>query len=572
MGCGASKQPVAEKQAPRKFGDEIKKMEEQLLLYMNEGADENLRLTCWDFGGQDTFYGLHHLYIGRQCVYVLMFNMKWFLDPSHSEFEQHLAFVRFWLDTIFVHAVDPKDGSMAPIVLVGTHKDEVDDPAVHEFISKMFDERFRDRLAWSSVLRFDKAELVSGRGMLWFFPVDNKVLGKKDPVMAEIKKVVQEVVKEERYVKEKVPFAWLRVLERLQAPGMDSCVELTQVMEICREVGMEEAGLEEQTVEMLRRFSELGQLMHHDDDALRHLVILDPGNYLVDAASRIICQHDIHENEFHKQARQKHGRLYARLRDGILDTSLLEILWRDRPHDIANLQALLVKFGFFVPILHSEEPSVRDTDEQVRYLVPHLLSKPLTHGTAPEPKLMGYIVFAPSDAMQDYRKQGYISSVYEVQREGFLPMGLVPAVIGQVVGACQRLYGLSIEDMELSATHIATAFGKHGFFLRQNKQLEAIELGVRVDSANLIQEHVLDLVGKAVARMVPSLGYALVLDRGSLGNYDKVNDPMPKGPFIIIDGPGGVQEMLDRDQVLISMGPGDTIFMTGCGRLFCNRL
>ena len=72
--------------------------------------------------------------------------------------------------------------------------------------------------------------------------------------------------------------------------------------------------------------------------------------------------------------------------------------------------------------------------------------------------------------------------------------------------------------------------------------------------------------------MVPSLGYALVLDRGSLGKYDKVNDPMPKGPLIIIDGPGGVQEMLDRDQVLISMGPGDTIFMTGCGRLFCDRL
>ena len=36
-----------------------------LLAYINdENATECLRLSCWDFGGQDSFYGLHHLYIG----------------------------------------------------------------------------------------------------------------------------------------------------------------------------------------------------------------------------------------------------------------------------------------------------------------------------------------------------------------------------------------------------------------------------------------------------------------------------------------------------------------------------
>ena len=54
----------------------------------------------------------------------------------------------------------------------------------------------------------------SGRGTLWFFPVDNTI-GNMDPVMEEIQQVVLERVKKERYVNEKVPFAWLRVLEQL---------------------------------------------------------------------------------------------------------------------------------------------------------------------------------------------------------------------------------------------------------------------------------------------------------------------------------------------------------------------
>ena len=33
----------------------IKKMEQELLLYINEGYKESLRLTCWDYGGQAEF-------------------------------------------------------------------------------------------------------------------------------------------------------------------------------------------------------------------------------------------------------------------------------------------------------------------------------------------------------------------------------------------------------------------------------------------------------------------------------------------------------------------------------------
>jgi len=120
-------------------------------------------LTVGNFR-QDTFYGLHHLYIGRMSVYVIMFNMEWFL-PGHScdkcnGGSEHLAFLAFWLDSIAAHAVDPKEEpEIAPIVLVGTHKDRVSSSADHEMISKMLDKTFSGKRAWSSVERYTNASV-----------------------------------------------------------------------------------------------------------------------------------------------------------------------------------------------------------------------------------------------------------------------------------------------------------------------------------------------------------------------------------------------------------------------------
>jgi GTPase SAR1 family protein len=134
MGCGASKD-VREK----KESTTISRMGQ----YVLEGAGENLRFSCWDFGGQDTFYSLHHLYMGRNSVYVLMFNMEWFLPERERDWSKH-AFLAFWLCSIAAHAADPKDHSdMAPIILVGSHKDRMSSPKQHERISKLLCDTFQ---------------------------------------------------------------------------------------------------------------------------------------------------------------------------------------------------------------------------------------------------------------------------------------------------------------------------------------------------------------------------------------------------------------------------------------------
>ena len=50
------------------------------------GDDEALTLSMWDYGGQRVFYALHHLFLKRQAVYVLVFRMTDLLDePSPTD-------------------------------------------------------------------------------------------------------------------------------------------------------------------------------------------------------------------------------------------------------------------------------------------------------------------------------------------------------------------------------------------------------------------------------------------------------------------------------------------------------
>ena len=94
---------------------------------------------------------------------MVMFNMEWFLPgvswvpcergrelavqyltdaspcpPGHTcdkckGGDKHRTFLAFWLDSIAAHARDPnEEPEIAPIILVGTHKDRVPSPEDHE--------------------------------------------------------------------------------------------------------------------------------------------------------------------------------------------------------------------------------------------------------------------------------------------------------------------------------------------------------------------------------------------------------------------------------------------------------
>ena len=72
----------------------------------DEEDDENkLTFTIWDYGGQTVFYTLHHLFLTKYGVYLIVFDMSKFLgkyDDAHAEAVQ---FLRFWIRSVMVSAL-----------------------------------------------------------------------------------------------------------------------------------------------------------------------------------------------------------------------------------------------------------------------------------------------------------------------------------------------------------------------------------------------------------------------------------------------------------------------------------
>ena len=88
-----------------------------------ELLEEMLRFTMWDFGGQKEFYHMHHLFLTRFAIYVVTVNMELLLPKTnHEEKTEAIEYIRGWLNSIAMHAVDPIDGTIAPIIIVGTRK------------------------------------------------------------------------------------------------------------------------------------------------------------------------------------------------------------------------------------------------------------------------------------------------------------------------------------------------------------------------------------------------------------------------------------------------------------------
>lgn len=66
-------------------------------------------LALWDFGGQEVFHSLHHLFLTKNGLYCLVFDLVRLVQyPKES-----LSKLSFWAESLLLHA------RQAPVILVG---------------------------------------------------------------------------------------------------------------------------------------------------------------------------------------------------------------------------------------------------------------------------------------------------------------------------------------------------------------------------------------------------------------------------------------------------------------------
>ena len=82
--------------------------------------------------------------------------MEWLTSDDMNIRKRCLEFIRFWLDSITVYTYDDSTKVCASIAIIGTRKDKISSPAVHEQINTILCEAFQTKVAWRSIIENTK--------------------------------------------------------------------------------------------------------------------------------------------------------------------------------------------------------------------------------------------------------------------------------------------------------------------------------------------------------------------------------------------------------------------------------
>lgn len=512
-----------------------------------------LKISIFDYGGQSVFNVIHHLFLTRYGVYLLVFNMEWLVSDDQELRGRCLSYLTFWLNSVVMHTLT-KDSGIPPILLVGTRKDKVRSPGDHQKISKILIDTFQTSAAWPFILENSEGEGTNGRTTLSFFPVDN-TKGLKDATVAYMMKVIERAILESSYVKAKVPLAWLQALDQLTNQKRVA-LNMENVMTVAQEYGIDASGVPV----MLAFLHEMGVLMWHNDLSLRDVVIMDAVAYFVGPATRVICKHTAssdddtrHVLDIHKRCQKEYFNDWKRMvSQGVVSENLLRALLEKGEEEMDIIIHMMVKFGLLVRLRSDDDderlqllfgedrrvaqlgkasPKTRKERFMARYLVPALLPADPEYADGTDllenflsvddwtdgPIHTCYFVFSMSSEMRES-----VLSIDDLRANGFLPRGLFERYIGRVVAWSQQTNpnGLSLNNTPLYHSSAVLMFGLRCFRLSLCLELHSIRVDVQGSDPQVVFDRLEEQLIKVMAECMHSLQVFIALPYPLL----------PKGP------------------------------------------
>ena len=503
--------------------------------YASKGFQaQPLLMSLWDFGGQEVFSSLHHLFLTRNGVYCVVFSVVELLaeiecaatssssttgtttnttsdneqsvDGSSVEEPSCQHALKLWLDTVYVFA----PGS--PVLIVGTCKDQCT-PAQLQAVLATVEDIVRQSPCSEQVVEDSAA---SDDEPLVCFLVDNT--DSNNTCVQNLRESIEATAWDRcPFVQQEVPVEWIAVLDRLNAlcknPDPRNRVALEEVFEIARDCNLGNTGdvtFDDEVMGMLSTFHDMGLLMHYDEEELRTMVILSP-QWLIDAASTIIRDFDMHRMPCDRLAERsiEHKESWHLLKhEAKLRKSLTAILWPSSAGRSSSssssasteglmdytaterdiLLTLLERFGLIVP--HYRESVDR------AYLVPSLL--PLATSLPPQRLGSKYAVLAfdmDVNIQRGARDRGKTWRHQELRR-GFLPPGLFPRLLGKAVARSQQTNGT---QPVLTRRHAVLSFGVSEFELREDRAHNCVWVTTDSPRPSAVLDQITLLAGEVVA-------------------------------------------------------------------------
>jgi GTPase SAR1 family protein len=293
--------------------------------------DSDLIVKLFDFAGQDVFNCLHAYFLTRHGAYAIVFNMNW-LSTSSTNAAGALEYLSFWLHSVAMNTRTADQG-MAPIFLVGTHKDQVGDESEHVHISELLDATFAYSAAWSSIVENTESGLV-------YFPVDC-TLGSADATMVRLMSLMEQSIRASDYLLIKRPLPWYEALDVLQQVPSPT-ITYTEAKDKAVQCGVSP----DMVTELLSFLRDMGMLMWYNEPGLNETIILDPIAYFVKPVTRVICQPKLHYSKAHETYRKNKREAYDILYGtGLASHDILYGMLSYEGHCANTLTALMLKYG-----------------------------------------------------------------------------------------------------------------------------------------------------------------------------------------------------------------------------------
>ena len=420
---------------------------------------QKLTLSIWDYGGQEVFYALHHIFLSEFGVYCVVFDMSLLVGSSATQAtrEKCIQRVQFWLRSICMHA------KSAPVFLVGTRKDAIHTQYDHKVINSLLEQRVK--VATNAQIIPNCTEGSNDFEGLWFFPVDNS-LGVRDPIIQTLREKILDSVKEKEYVKMPVSMNWTRVLDLLlKQREITPYLTLTRVAEIAQSIEVTT-----KIHDMLHFFHELGVLCYFDSSVeLRQLVILEP-QWLVDALTHVIRDFRFHPLNLMGDTKLRLNfsfdvnELQTR---GIISKRLLFHFWKDESEATREFLIELMKN---MSLLCDWTAPGEDISE-IRFLVPSLFDLDQNLSTLPRNKRK-----IKSELFFEFNFQRF-----------FLPHGLFPRLVAMVVNQGSAVFEDSAVPW-VTKTKAVVSFGEADFQMEHLVERDIIRVGV-ADPAYFMRVH-----------------------------------------------------------------------------------
>ena len=430
----------------------------------------SITFTIWDFGGQEVFYHLHHLFLTRNGIYFAVFNTVLLLRNREEEVES----LEFWAGALRLQAPE------APVAFVGTRAEAISQKELRT-VDNILEEFCNEQ---------DLNLMLNEQENLWFFPVENSLKEENERYLSPLKqRVHQELTDEQSSNKlhgfnEKINLSWIYVMDSFVREAK-SHMSFKEMMIHCKRLGI----MSEELEKLLTFYTEVGTILYFppktdERTALNEIAVLNP-QWLLKALACFLYDIKLHKkNKF--RINKRYRKPLARYETtGILYRSLLKHLWCDyQDEEVAFLELLSSNMLLTSKYVFDAEEIEGAIVDAKAYIVPAMLKD-----------FEGEVLQALPDPADRFNAS--------IRFDGPMPTGIFERFISEFVRKSGHFEGS--QPPRLFRNFADFGFGSRFIYSALKKKTRTIELSTMRKDGDNHMRRVITFASEVVQRLIGSI-------------------------------------------------------------------